>query len=240
MVVMIIFLILSIFAILLTFLYLKKSKNKVKQVNKTTDKNIQKDNGKKKTKQLKDILGLKIDNSMINMGNRYSCILRIGSIDYNMMSESEQETIENVLMQTALTFDGFVQFLTTTENIDTNEVINDIKKTRSTNMQIKNCKENLINFLTNMMENMDTAINKNYIILSYDGLYEDAIKELNRRIANLKTSLSRAKIQCELLSDEDIYNLLYKELNKNSNIIKMDFRKEELYVDKKEKSKKRK
>ena len=91
-----------------------------------------------------------------------------------------------------------------------------------------------------MMENMDTAINKNYIILSYDGLYEDAIKELNRRIANLKTSLSRAKIQCELLSDEDIYNLLYKELNKNSNIIKMDFRKEELYVDKKEKSKKRK
>ena len=240
MVVMIIFLILSIFAILLTFLYLKKSKNKVKQVNKTTDKNIQKDNGKKKTKQLKDILGLKIDNSMINMGNRYSCILRIGSIDYNMMSESEQETIENVLMQTALTFDGFVQFLTTTENIDTNEIINDIKKTRSTNVQIRNCKENLINFLTNMMENMDTAINKNYIILSYDGLYEDAIKELNRRIANLKTSLSRAKIQCELLSGEDIYNLLYKELNKNSNIIKMDFRKEELYVDKKEKSKKRK
>ena len=55
-------------------------------------------------------------------------ILRIGSIDYNMMSENEQETIENVLMQTALTFDGFVQFLTTTENIDTNEIINDIKK----------------------------------------------------------------------------------------------------------------
>ena len=240
MVIMIVFLVLSVLAILLTFVYLKNSKNKVKQKKQTTDKSIQNDNGKKKTKQLKDILGLKINNSMINIENRYSCILRIGSIDYNMMSENEQETIENVLMQTALTFDGFVQFLTTTENIDTNEIINDIKKTRATNMQIRNCKENLINFLNNMMENMDTAINKNYIILSYDGLFEDAIKELNRRIANLKTSLSRAKIQCELLNDEDIYNLLYKELNKNSNIIKMDFRKEELYIGKKEKSKRRK
>lgn len=235
MVIMIIFLILSVLAILLTFMYLKKGNSKVKLKKSNTDIKTADENKKRKNKQLKDILGLKIDNSMINIENRYSCILRIGSIDYNMMSESEQETIENVLMQTALSFDGFIQFLTTTENIDTNEIINDIKKTRATNMQIRNCKENLINFLNDMMENMDTAINRNYIIISYDGLYEDTIKELNRRIVNVKTSLSRAKIQCELLNDEDIYNLLYKELNKNSNIIKMDFRKEELYVDRKEK-----
>lgn len=240
MVIMIIFLVLSVIAIALTFVYLKKSKNKVKIKNRNTDTNSKIDKRRKKNNHLKDILGLKINNSMINIGNRYSCILRIGSIDYNMMSENEQETIENVLMQTALSFDGFIQFLTTTENIDTNEIINDIKKTRAINMQIRNCKENLINFLNNMMENMDTSINRNYMILSYDGLYEDAIKELNRRIANVKTSLSRAKIQCELLNDEDIYNLLYKELNKNSNIIKMDFREEELYVDQKEKSKRRK
>ena len=235
MVIMIIFLILSVLAIILTFMYLKKSNSKVKLKKSNTDIKTAKENKKKKNKQLKDILGLKIDNSIINIENRYSCILRIGSIDYNMMSESEQETIENVLIQTALSFDGFVQFLTTTENIDTNEIINDIKKTRATNMQIRNCKENLIDFLNDMMENMDTAINRNYIIISYDGLYEDAIKELNRRIANVKTSLSRAKIQCELLNDEDIYNLLFKELNKNSNIIKMNLKKEELYVDRKEK-----
>ena len=240
MVIMIIFLVMSVLAILLTFFYLNTSKNKVKKISKTTEKNINNDNTKQQNKKLKDILGLKIDNSMINIENRYSCILRIGSIDYNMMSENEQETIENVLMQTALSFDGFIQFLTTTENIDTNEIIADIKKTRAVNIQIRNCKENLINFLNNMMQNMDTSINRNYIILSYDGLYEDAIKELNRRITNLKTSLSRIKIQCELLNDEDIYNLLYKELNKNSNIIRMNFGKEDLYVKQKEKTKRRK
>ncbi len=240
MVIMIIFLVMSLLAILLTFFYLNTSKNKVKKISKTIEKNINNDNTKQQNKKLKDILGLKIDNSMINIENRYSCILRIGSIDYNMMSENEQETIENVLMQTALSFDGFIQFLTTTENIDTNEIIADIKKTRAVNIQIRNCKENLINFLNNMMQNMDTSINRNYIILSYDGLYEDAIKELNRRITNLKTSLSRIKIQCELLNDEDIYNLLYKELNKNSNIIRMNFGKEDLYVKQKEKTKRRK
>ena len=240
MVIMIIFLVMSVLAILLTFFYLNTSKNKVKKISKTIEKNINNDNTKQQNKKLKDILGLKIDNSMINIENRYSCILRIGSIDYNMMSENEQETIENVLIQTALSFDGFIQFLTTTENIDTNEIIADIKKTRAVNIQIRNCKENLINFLNNMMQNMDTSINRNYIILSYDGLYEDAIKELNRRITNLKTSLSRIKIQCELLNDEDIYNLLYKELNKNSNIIRMNFGKEDLYVKQKEKTKRRK
>lgn len=240
MVIMIIFLILSVLAILITFIYLKKSKNKVKQLSKRVDKNIHNDNRKKKQKKLRDILNLKINNSMINIENRYSCILRLGSIDYNMMSENEQEAVENVLMQTALSFDGFVQFLTTTENINTNEIINDINKTKSINMQIKSCKENLINFLNSIMQNKDTSINRNYIIISYDGLYEDAIKELNRRITNLRTSLSRVKIQCELLNDEYIYDLLYKELNKNSNIIKMNFGKEELYVDKKEKAKRRK
>ena len=107
---------------------------------------------RKKQKKLRDILNLKINNSMINIENRYSCILRLGSIDYNMMSENEQEAVENVLMQTALSFDGFVQFLTTTENIDTNEIINDINKTKSINMQIKSCKENLINFLNSIMQ----------------------------------------------------------------------------------------
>lgn len=240
MVIMIFFLILSMLAVGITFVYLKNKQNNLKQKNITSNNKEKEIKNKRKDKQLKDILGLKISNSMINIQNRYSCILRIGSIDYNMMSAKEQETIENVLIKTALAFDGHIQFLTTMESIDTNEIINDIKKNKASNMQIKSCKEKLINFLTDMMEKMDTSINRNYIILSYDGLYEDAIKELNRKIANLKTSIAQAKIQCELLNDEEIYNLLYKELNKNSNIIKMYFGKEKLYVDKKEKRNRRK
>ena len=53
MVIMIIFLILSVLAILITFIYLKKSKNKVKQLSKRVDKNIHNDNRKKKAKKTK-------------------------------------------------------------------------------------------------------------------------------------------------------------------------------------------
>ena len=238
MVIMIFFLILSVLAVIVTFIYLKKDQKKVKQKNISNENQV--NNKKNNNKQLKDILGLKISNSMINIDSNYSCILKIGSIDYRMMSNKEQKIIEDILMETARVFDGYVQFLTTMEKIDTNEIITDIKKNKASNMKIRYCKENLIKFLVNMMEQMNTSINRNYIIVSYDGLYEDATKELNRKISNLKENLSSAKIQCELLNDEEIYNLLYKELNKNSNIIKMNFAKEGLYVKQKEKNNRRK
>lgn len=238
MVIMIFFLILSVLAVIVTFIYLKKDQKKVKQKNISNENQV--NNKKNNNKQLKDILGLKISNSMINIDSNYSCILKIGSIDYRMMSNKEQKKIEDILMETARVFDGYVQFLTTMEKIDTNEIITDIKKNKASNMKIRYCKENLIKFLVNMMEQMNTSINRNYIIVSYDGLYEDATKELNRKISNLKENLSSAKRQCELLNDEEIYNLLYKELNKNSNIIKMNFAKEGLYVKQKEKNNRRK
>ena len=225
MVIMIFFLILSVLAVIVTFIYLKKDQKKVKQKNISNENQV--NNKKNNNKQLKDILGLKISNSMINIDSNYSCILKIGSIDYRMMSKKKKKKIEDILMETARVFDGYVQFLTTMEKIDTNEIINDIKKNKASNMKIRYCKENLIKFLVNM-------------IVSYDGLYEDATKELNRKISNLKENLSSAKIQCELLNDEEIYNLLYKELNKNSNIIKMNFAKEGLYVKQKEKNNRRK
>lgn len=240
MVIMIFFLSLSVLAVIVTIIYLKKDQKKVKQKNISSENQANNNKNNNKNKQLKDILGLKISNSMINIDSNYSCILKIGSIDYRMMSDKEQNKIEDILMETARAFDGYIQFLTTMEKIDTSEIINDIKKNKASNMKIRYCKENLINFLVNMMEKMNTSINRNYIIVSYDGLYEDATKELNRKISNLKANLSSAKIQCEMLNDEEIYNLLYKELNKNSNIIKMNFAKEGLYVKQKEKNNRRK
>ena len=228
MILMIIFLILSVIIVIATAIYLKR-KNK-----QTTIKNVSatRVNKKKKSKQLKDLFDIKVKDSIICSNNRYSCILRIGSIDYHMLSESEQETIENILMQTSVSFDGYIQFFSTTENIDTSEIIDKIQKTKPLNYQIKIYKDNLISYL---------SILKNYIVISYIGLYKDAMQELDRRILNLKSNLLKVKVQCDLLTDNDIYNLLYRELNKNSNINKINFNEkgDDLIVKKKEKSKRR-
>ena len=71
-------------------------------------------------------------------------------------------------------------------------------------------------------------------------LYENAIDELNRNTLSFKSSLLRAKISCEILNENELYNLIYRELNKNSHL-KIDTLMEggkNLYVGKKQKNKK--
>ena len=219
MIIMVIFLILSVVFIIGTVIYLKqKKKNVNNSIKQAPSNNTKKDNknSKKEKKQLADILQFKIKDNIICLGNRYSNVIRLGNIDYNMLSNSEQDSIENILIQTALAIDYPVQFFSTTEYIDTSKVINLIKENKTKSYKIQEYKNYLVNYLENLMDNRSISVVKNYAIISYDGLYEDAIEELNRKTMSFKGSLLRAKIVCEILNENDLYNLIYRELNKNS------------------------
>ena len=74
---------------------------------------------------------IKIKDNIICLGNRYSNVIKLGNIDYNMLSNSEQDSIENVLIQTALAIDYPIQFFSTTEFIDTSKVISLIKQNKT-------------------------------------------------------------------------------------------------------------
>ena len=92
------------------------------------------------------------------------------------------------------------------------------------------------------MENRNITVVRNYAIISYDGLFEDAQTELIRLCNSFKNNLLRAKIQTEILEEIDLYNLLFRELNKNSKV-KLDSLNtggENLYVGKAKKNKKAK
>lgn len=236
MLIMLILICLSLLIVIVTVIYLNSKKKKM--INDVKVDNIQ--NKRNSKKELKDILKIKIKDSIVQNGTRYSSILKLGNIDYNMLSDSEQESVESVLIQTALGIDYPIQFFSTTECIDTTKVVEIIKNNKTTNSKVEEYKENLIFYLENLMENRNISVVKNYAIISYDGYYENAIDELNRRVSNFKGSLLRAKIQCEVLEENEIYNLIYRELNKNSNI-KIDSLlkgSDKLYVGKKQKIKK--
>jgi len=178
MIIMIIFLFLTIVMILCTAYYLdykKKSLNKPKNSKTTTleQKETSKNNSKKK---LSDILEIKIKDNIINLGNRYSVILKLGNIDYNMLSNSEQNAVEDVLMQSALAIDYPIQFFTTTEYIDTTKVVSLLKQNKSKNPKITEYKNYLIEYLNNLMENRTISVVKNYAVISYDGFYDNAIE----------------------------------------------------------------
>lgn len=239
MIVMFIFLGLTVIFVIVTAIYLNKKKNN-KSYFKTESKINKNQKDKKVNKRkLENIFNFKIKDNFIFMNNRYSIILRLGNIDYNMLSINEQDSIENILIQTALTIDYPIQFFSTTEYIDTNKVILQISKNKNYNPNIEDYKNYLIDYLKNLMENRTISIVRSYAIISYDGLYDDAIQELNRKSLSFKNSLLRANILCEILNENEIYDLIYKELNKNStiNISNLMEGGKNLYVSKKQKIK---
>jgi len=237
-----IFIILTILVLLGTAVYLTLQKNKLKSTRKEISNDVgNRKRNKRSNKNISDILDIQIIDNIICLGNRYSSILELGSIDFNMLSDDEQTSIENVLMQTALSIDYPVQFFSTMEYIDTTKVIGQIKENKVNSNALQEYRGYLINYLENLMESRNISVLKNYAIISYDGAYENAQNELVRRCNSFKLNLLRAKISSSLLTENDLYNLIYRELNKNSKI-KVDLLKEggqNLYV-KKRKLKKEK
>lgn len=153
MVIMIVFLVLTVLFVIGTFIYLnykKKNKNNsiIKNSNETKDKKR-----KNHKKELSDIFQVKIKDNIICLGNRYSHVLKLGSIDYNMLSNNEQDAIENILIQTALSIDYPVQFFSTTEYIDTSRIVSLIKMNKTSNIKIKEYQKYLIKYLETLMEN---------------------------------------------------------------------------------------
>lgn len=234
MVIMIIFLILTIVFVIGTVIYLNyKNRNIGINIKQNSDKQNNKKTRNNK-KKLLDILQIKIKNDILCVGNRYSKIIRLGNIDYNMLSNTEQDSIESILVQTALGIDYPIQFFSTTEFINTSKIIELMRENKSQNFNIQEYQNYLIEYLKNLMENRTISVIKNYAIISYDGLYENAIEELNRKTVSFKGNLLRAKIECEILNEDEIYNLIYRELNKNSTLNISNLRKGgNLYVDKK-------
>lgn len=240
MIVMIIFLILSVIFVIGTAIYLNHKKRNINNTIKQASNNVVKERRKNRSnKQIANILNIKIKNNIICLGNRYSIIIKLGNIDYNMLSNSEQDSIESVLIQTALAIDFPIQFFSTTEFINTSKIVDLLKENKTKNLKVQEYKNYLAEYLQNLMENKTISIIKNYAIISYDGLYEDAIEELNRKCLLFKGNLLKAKIVSEILSEDELYNLIYRELNKNSalNINQLMEGGKNLYVGKKQKGK---
>jgi len=233
---MTVFLVLTLVFIIGTSIYLN---NKKKNINSDIKPNQKQENNKNSKNKLSDILNIKISGNIISLGNRFSEVIKLGNIDYNMLSIREQDAIENILIQSALSIDYPIQFFSTTEFIDTSKVVALLKKNSIQNSKIEEYKKYLINYLESLMENRNISVVKNYAIISYDGTYENAIEELNRKVMSLKGSLLRATIVCEVLNEDELYNLIYRELNKNSTINAGNLKKggKNLYVGKKQKKK---
>lgn len=211
MIVTIIFAMLSIFVIIFTSIYLKKQKEKM-QIKREKRK------GKKTIKNIWNID--EINENVIVSGSKKTIIMKIGSIDYHLLSEKEQNALELNLIEITKTIKYPLQFFSTTEFIDTTNVIDEIKENSNNNRnnRIVEYGNEIINHLAKLMENHNLVVRKNYVVLSTYGEFDKSRYELISSYENLRFNLLNAKIQLEILSDIEIVELLHRELNKNTTI----------------------
>ena len=214
MVITIFFMLASICLIIILPIYLRK-KNRMYNLGTQEKTNI-----KKHRKNIKTIWGMEeIKNQMLTINNSHSIVIELGSIEYRLLNDEEQNNIDNNLKKIAKTFTNQTQFFSTIEKIDTTDKIDNIRENieRQRNNNIKEYGKSIIEYLDNIMQEDDLYVRKNYLIITSFEPYDKAERELKEYYDDLRYSLSNIKVTARLLSDMDIIELIYRELNKNSN-----------------------
>ena len=85
-------------------------------------------NIKKDKKNIKTIWGIdRIQDGILTVNNKHSIIVELGSIEYRLLNDEEQNNIDNNLIRLAKTFKNQTQFFSTIEKIDTSDKISTIK-----------------------------------------------------------------------------------------------------------------
>lgn len=214
MIITIIFMLASICLIIILPIYLKKNN---KMYNLGTQEKV---SIKKQMKNIKTIWEIEeIKNQMLTINNSHSIIIELGSIEYRLLNDEEQNNIDNNLRKIAKTFTNQTQFFSTIEKIDTTDKMENIRENidKQRNSNIKEYGKSIIDYLDSIMQEDDLYVRKNYLIVTSFEPYDKAERELKEYYDDLRYSLSNIKVTTKLLSDMDIVELVYRELNKNSN-----------------------
>lgn len=210
----ILFMLLSIIVIILTVIQVRKNNRFYKF--KSNDKG----NVKKQKKNIKNIWGIEeIKNNIItNSKGQHSMIMEIGSIEYRLLNEDEQASIDAALTKISRTLSYNMQFFSTIVKVDTNEKIEEIKENmrKQKNEKMIEYGEAVIEYLEDIMQEDDLYVRKNYIIISSYEEIKEARKNLEMFCNTLKSNLLKIKISAKILNDIGIIELIHRELNKNS------------------------
>lgn len=167
-------------------------------------------------KSVWDILDIR-DSVVFLRNNRYSAVISVGAIDFRMMSDKEQESVENALVQASLSLPFDMQLYASSEYIDTEACIRGITAgSGSRSPKLATFADQAVNYLTDLMKSRNVYVRRNYIVVSYNGTVDKAYEELNRRCNSTITALSRARVPARRLTSSEILNLIHSKLNRGS------------------------
>ena len=184
-------------------------------------KETRQNNGKKiPVQDFIDVKDIK-RNVIVRSDNNYTMVIRVGSVNYYLMSPAERSVVINGLLGVANSISFPIQIFSTTELIDTMDAVKEIKIHYSDlPSALKPYSAYLAEALTSLRYDQSVMVKHSYIIIPYytrDG-FEAAYSELMRRAIILIDGLAQAGIKASVLTTNEIVDFLHGVMNREDTL----------------------
>ena len=150
-------------------------------------------------------------------GNRYRVVCRLAAADFWLLGEAEQNAVEDSLRGALMQISFPVQFLITSEAVDTRAAVEDLRVAAAKLPgALAGMAQSRAEWLAALMQEKAASARQAYLVVPYDTSkgFEHAAGELWARVTSLTQAMAAAKIRTEPLSSEAIADLLAHLLNR--------------------------
>lgn len=152
-------------------------------------------------------------------GKRYRAVVTADPINFSLLSQGEQEALENSFGSVLMSINYPVQILMLTRKVDLRESINvfraNLNNIPDTMFQYEQALEEFLGHFASQ-----TIISESYIIVPDDksGDEEKARSEIMRRVQGLIEGLSKCGLSPRMLNTQELIEFLYRFFNRDSSV----------------------
>lgn len=151
---------------------------------------------------------------LVLSGSRYRIISRIRGVNFYLLSDQEKQSAMNALRSCVLSLDFYVQFFTVSEMVDLKKAAADLAEAAS-NLTGGPAEYALaiMDLYTYLSGERTIKVRRSYTVIGIDCPQKSPEQELSRRVALFKSAMHSGGVRVEVLSPEQILNLLHDVFN---------------------------
>jgi len=148
---------------------------------------------------------------LILSGNRYRLVCRMSAADFWLLSDAEQNDIEDAAAAALMQITFPVQVLVTSQAVDTRATVENLRQAAERLPgALREAAQARADYLEAFTQEKTASARQAYLVIPYDTVkgFEHAYRELQARMVNLADALAGAKVRLEPLSSEAVMDLL--------------------------------
>ncbi|MGB9792594.1 MAG: hypothetical protein ACPLTR_08475 [Thermacetogeniaceae bacterium] len=150
-------------------------------------------------------------------GGRYRIICRVSATDFWLLSDTEQNAIEDAAAAALMQLTFPVQVVMTSQAVDTRAAVEELRQGAARlSGTMQEMAHMMADYMGALMQEKAAAARQAYLVIPYDTPkgFDHAFGELQARLANLASAFEGARIRVEPLSSEAVLDLLSHALNR--------------------------